>query len=131
MAYISKTISGIPYSRLKSRGDVEAPERWTAAIVNQTKDLPCVKHACVLKVTFLLPGNKFPSDFPYGPDLDNLLKRLLDALNKTIFRDTAGHDSCVVSMMVMKTRVETVSEAGAHLEVLPVSLGGGLTSPGA
>lgn len=25
-----------------------------------------------MKITFLLPADKFPTDFPYGPDLDNL-----------------------------------------------------------
>jgi len=41
-------------------------------------------------VTFLLPANKYPTDFPYGNDLDNLCKRLFDALSKTIFSDARG-----------------------------------------
>ena len=75
-----------------------------------------------MKVTFLLPPDKFPSDFPYGPDLDNLLKRFMDALNHTIFSGTHGGDSCVVMLTVMKTKVATSIEAGVHLEVLPVSV---------
>lgn len=70
----------------------------------------------------LLPPDEFPTDFPYGPDLDNLLKRFMDALNVTVFSEAKGKDSCIVSMMVLKTRVASREEAGAHLEVMPVSL---------
>lgn len=91
-------------------------------MVEQTRHLPTVTEACFLKLTFLLPSDKFPRDFPYGPDLDNLLKRTLDALQKTIFREAKGRDSCVVALFAMKTRVEDLAEAGAHLEILPVSL---------
>jgi Holliday junction resolvase RusA-like endonuclease len=133
MSYISVHIHGIPYSRVKNRGKVEAPAAWSKAVVEQTRHLAAVREACILKVTFLLPPDKYPKDFPYGPDLDNLLKRFLDALGHTIFRDTRGGDSCVVSLFVVKTRVESEAEAGALLEVLPVSVGSssGVTSPGA
>ena len=33
MAYLRTKIDGIPYAKVKSRGDKEAPKRWTAAIV--------------------------------------------------------------------------------------------------
>ena len=75
-----------------------------------------------MKVTFLLPPDKFPTDFPYGSDLDNLLKRFLDALNETIFSESKGKDSCIVSMHVTKTRVNSNDEAGALLEILPVNV---------
>jgi Holliday junction resolvase RusA-like endonuclease len=122
MTYINQLIRGIPYSRNKSRGKLHAADEWTAQIKVQTSHLARVKEACALKVTFLLPPDKFPSDFPYGPDLDNLLKRFMDALNHTIFSETKGGDSCVVVLTVLKTRVPSISEAGAHLEVLPVSV---------
>lgn len=115
-------ICGVPYSQMKSRGDKGGPRRWSDAIVKQTRGLPSVKEACLVKITFLLPPNKFPKDFPYGPDLDNLLKRFMDALNATVFRKAKGKDSCIVSMTVLKTRVGSPEEAGAHLEVMPVSL---------
>ena len=123
MTYICKRITGIPYSRNKMRGNVAAPYEWTKAVIEQTRDLPKVREACILHVTFLLPPDKYPKDFPFGPDLDNLLKRFCDALNETIFGGTIGKDSCVVSLNVIKTRVETRDEAGALLEVLPVSIG--------
>ncbi len=122
MTYICKKIKGVPYSKSKRRGKVDAPEEWTSAIVEQTKNLPKIEEACVLKLTFLLPPDKFPQDFPYGPDLDNLLKRFLDALCRTIFSETSGKDSCIVSLNVMKTKVKSEKVAGALLEVLPVSI---------
>ena len=84
MDYIQLKISGIPFGKIKSRGDKNAPKKWSQNIIEKTKLLPKVKEACILKVTFLLPPNKFPKDFPYGPDLDNLIKRFNDALNETI-----------------------------------------------
>ena len=120
MTYISHTIKGVPYAKSKRRGDVKAPERWTEAVKRQTEELPKVKDACLMKVTFLLPPDKFPADLPYGSDLDNLVKRLLDALNQTVFSEAVGGDSCVVSLTVMKTRVSSREEAGVHFEILPV-----------
>src|SRR3990172_12671836 len=107
MTYISHKIKGVPYCRNKTTGNTNALREWTQAVINQTNSLPKVKEACIMKVTFLLPPNKFPRDFPYGPDLDNLMKRFLDALNKTIFSESQGHDSCVIELNVMKTKVES------------------------
>ena len=120
MAYINLLVKGVPYSRNKSRGNLGAADKWSEQIIDQTANLPRVKDACALKATFLLPPNKFPTDFPHGPDLDNLLKRFMDALNHTIFSETPGGDSCVVMLTVMKTKVVSESSAGVHLEVLPV-----------
>ena len=66
--------------------------------------------------------DKYPPDFPYGPDLDNLMKRFCDALNTIIFSNTRGKDSCIIEMSVMKTKVNSETEAGALLEVLPISI---------
>jgi Holliday junction resolvase RusA-like endonuclease len=122
LTYINHFIRGVPFSKNKSRGDLDAPARWRESVIEQTLRLRRVTDACVLKATFLLPPDKFPSDLPYGSDLDNLLKLLLDALNETIFSDANGKDSCVVSLTAMKTRVSSREEAGVHLEILPVKL---------
>lgn len=122
MAYFFKHIVGVPYSKAKTSGRVDGLTEWTKAVVEQTQTLPRVREACILKVTFLLPPDKFPDDLPYGSDLDNLLKRFLDALNQTVFSETHGGDSCVISMHVTKTRVNSYEESGAILEVLPVKL---------
>jgi hypothetical protein len=122
VTYINHLITGVPYPKDKASGDTGAPARWTAAIKDQTKGLPRVREACFAKITFFLPPNKFPRDVPYGPDLDNLLKRFMDALNGTVFADAPGRDSCIIALTAMKTRVESEDAAGAHLEILPVSL---------
>ncbi|HVO85461.1 MAG TPA: hypothetical protein VMU60_13645 [Syntrophobacteria bacterium] len=122
MKHIYKKISGIPYGKFKTRGQKNAHKDWTEEVIKQTQNLPKVREACILRVTFRLPPDKFPPDSPYGPDLDSLLKRLLDPLNETIFKDIQGGDSCVVSLHVMKTKVESSKEAGAILEVLPVTI---------
>lgn len=67
MKYISKFINGVPYSRLKSRGNKDAARKWTNDVIEQAKELPVIEAACILKVTFLLPPDKFPKDFRYGP----------------------------------------------------------------
>jgi hypothetical protein len=121
--YICHKIIGVPYGRNKARGKVDALPVWSQAVIDQTKHLPKIKNACVLRVTFLLPPNKFPSDLPYGSDLDNLLKRFLDALNETVFSETQGKDSCIISLNATKTRVGSETEAGALLEVIPIILG--------
>ncbi|MFQ5663471.1 MAG: RusA family crossover junction endodeoxyribonuclease [Terriglobia bacterium] len=122
MNYINHTITGVPYGKFKTRGDKAAARRWTETVKEETRALGRVKEACLLKVTFLLPPDKYPDDYPRGPDLDNLLKRFLDALSETIFSDAKGQDSCVVSMTVMKTKVASIAEAGVHFEVMPVAV---------
>lgn len=122
MSYINHLIKGVPYSRNKNRGNIGAADQWSEQVKLQSSELPRVKEACAMKVTFLLPPDKFPADFPYGPDLDNLLKRFMDALNCTVFSETPGGDSCVVMLTVMKTKVESYEDSGAHLEILPVSV---------
>jgi Holliday junction resolvase RusA-like endonuclease len=119
MEYIEVFIRGVPYSHAKSRGLKEAAPAWSEAIIEQTRNLPKVADACHLKATFRLPPDKFPKDFPYGPDLDNLLKRFLDALEKTVFSGSSGGDSCIISLTVLKAKVATIGDAGVHLEILP------------
>ena len=60
-------------------------------------------------------------DYPFGTDLDNLNKRFLDGLCRTVFSDARGKDSCVVAMETMKVIVDTKEEAGAHIEILPIT----------
>ena len=122
MEHITCRIAGVPYGQDKTRGDTKAPRRWTTAVIEQKRNLPKISEACLLKVTFILPSDKFPPDYPFGSDLDNLLKRFMDALNSTIFSETKGKDSCVIQITAMKTRAETNSEAGALLEVLPIRI---------
>jgi hypothetical protein len=118
--YLRIKIDGVPYPKIKSRGDKQAPKRWTAAVVAATGGLPKVKDACLVRVTYLIPRRNVPKDIPYGTDIDNLNKRFFDALSQTIFSEAKGRDSCVIALEAMKVVVESDSDAGAALEVLPV-----------
>lgn len=112
-------IRGIPYSQNKVRGNLGGPAAWTTAVFEQTQSLERVTGACHVEVIFYLPRAFAPSNFPYGNDLDNLLKRFFDALNETVFRDAPGHDSCVVRVTASKELVDDVEDAGAALKVIP------------
>ena len=108
-------IEGIPYSQRKSRGDIEAPDRWSETVKRVTNDLPRAKGPCYMEVEFVLPKNKYPSDHPHGSDLDNLMKRLLDALNDTIFSEVAGKDGSVVQLVVSKRKAMHNEPTGARV----------------
>jgi hypothetical protein len=120
MPHIWKKIAGIPYARSKSRGDLAAPKAWTDAVVQETRNLPKIRDACLLRITYLLPRSHVPTDFPFGTDLDNLNKRFLDALSQTVFSEAKGKDSCVVAMETMKVIVDSQADAGAHIEIMPI-----------
>ncbi len=108
-------IEGIPYGQRKPRGDIEAPDRWTETVKRVTKNLPRVKGPCYMSVVFVLPENKYPLDLPYGPDVDNLMKRLLDALNDTVFSEVKGKDSSVVQLVVSKHKALQNEPTGARV----------------
>ena len=120
MPHIRASIRGVPYSQSKGRGNKSAPEKWSKEVIEQTRNLPLISEACVLRVTFRLPSNKFPKDFRYGPDLDNLLKRLLDALGETVFSKAHGGDSCVIALEAMKVLDD--EHPGVDIEILPISI---------
>lgn len=111
-------IEGIPYSQSKVKGDVEAPRKWSLAVRRATMNLPKVKGSCHMKVVFVLPEDKYPPDYPYGPDLDNLMKRLFDALNKTVFSQVQGKDSSVVQLVVSKRKARRSEPTGARIIIV-------------
>ena len=122
MTYICQKIKGVPYSKHKGRGRVNAPAEWKQTIIDQTKDLPKIREACVVNITFLLPANKFPLDFPYGPVLDNLLKGFLNVLNEIIFSEAPGKASCIVSLNVMKGKIDQKVNQERFLRCCPLVL---------
>jgi Holliday junction resolvase RusA-like endonuclease len=79
------------------------------------------KVRCLLRVTFRLPQGKFNETNPFGTDLDNLLKRLLDALSQTVFSDAPGRDACVVSLEATKVLALNPSESGVDGEIIPMA----------
>ena len=108
-------IEGIPYGQKKPRGDIKAPDRWTQAVKQATMNLPKVKGPCNMIVVFVLPEDKYPLDHPYGPDLDNLMKRLFGALNDTVFSEVAGKDGSVVQLVVSKRKATQSECTGARV----------------
>lgn len=108
-------IEGIPYSKQKVRGDREAADRWTQSIIQATKNLPKVKGPVSMNLKFVLPADKYPLDHPYGSDLDNLLKRLFDALNTTIFSKITGRDGAVVQLTVSKRKASQSERTGVRM----------------
>lgn len=112
-------IPGIPYAQQKTKGNLEAPETWSQAIRDATVNLTPLRDGPVqLNAFFLLPPDKYPADLPLGPDLDNLLKRLLDALSETVLRELPGRDSAIEVINVRKQRVKDTSEAGVFLTLI-------------
>jgi len=111
-------ISGVPYAQQKVRGNIVGCAAWTEAVITATKDLPRLHGPCRVRVTFRLPAIMFPTDYPHGTDIDNLLKRFFDALNVTVFSEVLGRDSCVVAVEAVKVRV-TDGRTGADLEIIP------------
>ncbi len=118
MNSIRGKIIGVPYGQDKVRGDVDAPKKWSDKIKTQTSIFEKVTSPCILRVTFYLPPSKFPSDLPYGNDIDNLLKRFCDALGETIFLDAPGKDSVIISVEACKVKVSDDKEAGAEFEII-------------
>jgi hypothetical protein len=55
MPHIWKKIAGIPYARSKSRGNLAAPRAWTDAVVQETRNLPKIRDACLLRITLSHP----------------------------------------------------------------------------
>jgi Holliday junction resolvase RusA-like endonuclease len=118
MKVIRKRIYGIPYGQIKPRGDKSACENWSSEVRSQTIKLPKVKGPCVLRVIFILPGDHCPTDHPYGNDLDNLLKRFCDALQKTVLANAPGRDGAIVRIEAEKILSSRNNLPGAKLEVL-------------
>jgi Holliday junction resolvase RusA-like endonuclease len=108
-------IEGIPYSQQKVRGDREAAARWTQSIIQTTKNLPKVKGPVSMSLKFVLPADKYPLDHPYGSDLDNLVKRLLDALNMTILANVPGMDGAVVRLLAKKRKASKSEQTGVRM----------------
>ncbi len=119
MLPITRRVAGVPYGQDKVRGNRSAAAAWTKAVVEATAGLPKVSRPCMLRVTFLLPPEKFPKDHPFGSDIDNLLKRFNDALVKTVFSEAEGKDGCIIAIEAVKVRVKSADEAGAEFSILP------------
>jgi Holliday junction resolvase RusA-like endonuclease len=111
-------VRGVPYPKLKATGNVNGRQLWTDKVIEKTLGLRKVTGPCLLRVTFKLPSEKFNEKNPFGTDLDNLLKRFLDALSKTVFSDAPNQDACIVSIEATKVHVQNPKEAGVDGEII-------------
>ncbi len=114
---ISVFISGEPYCQNKNRGNIHGTKAWSQAIIEATQKLPRITSECRAEIAFILPANKYPADHPYGPDLDNLMKRLFDALNKTVLVDVAGKDGAIVEVVASKRETSETDPPGAYVKI--------------
>ncbi len=117
MKLISIRIYGVPYPQDKVSGAIAKAKEWSDKVENETKRFRKIKKPCHLKCIFFLYKDKFPKDYPFGTDLDNLLKRFLDALNKTVFNNGVGKDSCAVRITTRKVKISNPAQSGAKLEI--------------
>jgi Holliday junction resolvase RusA-like endonuclease len=114
---VTRFIRGTPYSRNKSRGRVAGAKEWSATVQEQTRRLRPVKGPCALEVEFVLPLDRFPEDHPHGNDLDNLLKRLLDALGETVLREARGKDGAIMELTARKRKALGTEPTGARIRL--------------
>ena len=108
-------IRGIPYSKDKVIGNVKAASTWTQVIIDETQNLPKIHGPISMNLKFILPLDKYPTDHPYGPDLDNLLKRLFDALNDTVLSEVEGNDGAIVRLSASKRKVRGNEKTGVRM----------------
>ena len=127
---LRKRIVGTPYAQDKPRGRTDGCSEWTQSVIRQTADLPQIMGPCVMRLVFILPNDKCPTDHPYGNDLDNLLKRFCDALQETVLRNAPGRDGAIVRVEAEKILASLGDPPGADLELetLPLPQGGRLSS---
>ncbi|OGP64465.1 MAG: hypothetical protein A2169_08920 [Deltaproteobacteria bacterium RBG_13_47_9] len=118
---IKAFVSGEPYCQNKNRGNVLGKKEWSQAIIEATQNLPKITSACSAEIAFVLPTNKYPTDHPYGSDLDNLLKRLFDALNETVFSDVAGKDGAIIKVFASKRKSSDNDPPGAYIEIQEIN----------
>jgi len=108
-------VEGVPAKKKKTRGDLEVPARWRAALHDKTEKLEKIAGPCQLDIEFVLRSDSFPTDHPYGPDLDSLLKNTLDAMSDTVLRDVKGHDGAIVDIRARKRQARPGESTGARI----------------
>lgn len=109
-----------PFSKTYMGRRPQAPLAYDQAIVATTQDWPLVTRECQFRATFVLGPSKFTDPEFLGPDLDNLLKRLLDDLKQTVFRRPDSDDSFIVSLEATKTKVDNDEDMGVFIEIIPL-----------
>lgn len=105
MEKIEFKIKGFPYPRLsRKRGRRSGPSEWREAIIEQSKAIPFISSPCSLSVDFILDKSQCPKDYPYGPDIDNLLKPVFDAFKHTFLKDDSFITELIASKKIGRKR---------------------------
>ena len=114
-------IKGGAYGAFTSRGNKVGVKEWQMIVKQATERTPKIKGPCKLQLRFVLPPNRYPTDHPYGPDVDNLASAVMDALNETIFSDVPGKDGAVLWLETLKLKAEKEEDAQLiiFVEALP------------
>ena len=116
MQSIGCFIAGVPASKNRTGADRPELASWKAAIEEQVCALSAIDGMCRLVAEFVLPVDRFPDANPYGPDLDNLLKPLLDGLKSRVL--PGGDDACIVELAASKRAAANGEQTGVKLEIL-------------
>jgi len=110
-------IPGPAYPKHRVGNGKNEAEKWSELIISYTKDLPMVGGPCEMKIVYQLPPDRFTLGSPYGQDLDNLTKRLLDSLARTILKDVDSRDGCICKIEISKKVAFDPEMIGTSVEV--------------
>jgi len=113
-------IPGPSYPKHKVGNRKDEAEKWSESIILCTKDLPKVKGPCAMRIDYQLPPDRFTLGSPYGSDLDNLTKRLLDSLSCTILEDVDSKDGCICKIEIGKIAASNPETIGTRIVVEPI-----------
>jgi gamma-glutamylcyclotransferase len=110
-------IQGSPCPKHKVGNGRKEAEKWSASIVEYTKELPMIVGPCRMLIEYRLPPDRFTIGSPYGTDLDNMTKRLLDGLKSTIFKNEESEDGCVCKIEVCKNVAPDSESTGTRVVI--------------
>lgn len=114
---VDRFIPGLPARKRKTGGNKTTPKEWQKTIIEATRDDKKVTKECLLEVNFFFRKDQYPTDFPYGPDLDNYLKSLFDALGHTVFSEVVGKDSAITKLIASKKKVAGKQKIGVKIVI--------------
>lgn len=114
---VDRFILGLPARKRKARGKKTTPKEWQRAIIEATRDDKKITKECLIEVDFFFRKDQYPTDLPYGPDLDNYLKSLFDALGHTVFSEVAGKDSAITKLIASKKKATGKQKIGAKIVI--------------
>ncbi len=104
----------------KTGSNKSALRQWQDIVEKQTDGMKRMKGPCQVRLDFVLPPGSFKSPnkkVPYGPDLDNLVEAVLDALATNVFPDGVG-DNAATQLLSTKREATKGEEPGVMVTVV-------------